>query len=46
LRELDLPPFHDIGHRDEPVREPDGVERELLGATLSATDLVIVTPLY
>jgi multimeric flavodoxin WrbA len=46
LRDLELPPFHDIGARDEPVREPEGAERLLLEATLAATDLVIVTPLY
>jgi multimeric flavodoxin WrbA len=46
LRDLELPPFHDIGARDDPMREPEGVERMLLDATLAATDLVIVTPLY
>jgi multimeric flavodoxin WrbA len=46
LRDLDLPPFRDTVDRDEPVREPAGVERHLLDATLAATDLVIVTPLY
>ena len=46
LRDLDLPPFRDTEDRDEPVREPAGVERQLLDATLAATDLVIVTPLY
>jgi multimeric flavodoxin WrbA len=46
LRDLELPAFHDIGARDDPVREPEGVERLLLDATLAATDLVFVTPLY
>jgi multimeric flavodoxin WrbA len=46
LRDLELPPFHDIGARGDPMREPEGVERMLLDATLAATDLVIVTPLY
>ncbi len=46
LRDLDLPPFRDIGHRGDPVGEPAGVERMLLEATLAATDLVLVTPLY
>jgi multimeric flavodoxin WrbA len=46
LRDLELPAFHDIGARDDPVHEPQGVERLLLDATLAATDLVIVTPLY
>jgi multimeric flavodoxin WrbA len=46
LRDLELPPFHDIGARDDPMGEPEGVERMLLDATLAATDLVIVTPLY
>lgn len=46
LRDLELPPFRDIEHRDDPVGEPSGVERLLLDATLAATDLVLVTPLY
>jgi multimeric flavodoxin WrbA len=46
LRDLDLPPFLDMKHRDEPVREPAGAERLLLDETLNATDLVLVTPLY
>jgi multimeric flavodoxin WrbA len=46
LRDLKLPPFRDIEHRDDPVGEPAGVERLLLQATLAATDLVLVTPLY
>lgn len=46
LRDLELPPFRDIEHRDDPVGEPAGVERLLLDATLAATDLVLVTPLY
>jgi multimeric flavodoxin WrbA len=46
LRDLELPPFRDIEHRGDPVGEPAGVERLLLDATLAATDLVLVTPLY
>jgi multimeric flavodoxin WrbA len=46
LRDLELPPFRDIEHRDDQVGEPVGVERLLLDATLAATDLVLVTPLY
>jgi multimeric flavodoxin WrbA len=46
LRDFELPPFRDIEHRDEPAGEPAGVERLLLDATLAATDLVLVTPLY
>jgi len=46
LPDLQLPPFRDIEHRDDPVGEPAGVERLLLDATLAATDLVLVTPLY
>ncbi len=46
LRDLELPPFRDIERRDDSVGEPTGVERLLLDATLAATDLVLVTPLY
>jgi NAD(P)H-dependent FMN reductase len=46
LSDLEMPAFRDTGHRDEPVAEPAGAERLLLDQTLSATDLVLVTPLY
>lgn len=47
LADLPLQPFGDIRH-DGPgeYREPVGHERTLLDATLDATDLVIVSPLY
>jgi multimeric flavodoxin WrbA len=41
-----VPPFRDIERRDDPIPEPAGAERLLLEATLAATDLVLVTPLY
>jgi multimeric flavodoxin WrbA len=48
LSELNLPPFEDIRH--VPGRgtypQPDGAMRMLLDATLAATDLVFVAPLY
>lgn len=46
LRDLPMPAFRDVRHRDDPVRVPAGPERLLLDETLAATDLVIVTPLY
>jgi NAD(P)H-dependent FMN reductase len=46
LGDLEMPAFRDTRQRDEPVAEPAGVERLLLGETLAATDLVLVTPLY
>lgn len=47
LETLRLPDFVDVRH--EPGREytwPSGTEETLLNATLSATDLVIASPLY
>jgi NADPH-dependent FMN reductase len=47
LRDLPLPPFEDHRHpRGYPYPEPAGNERLLLDATIGATDLVIVSPLY
>jgi multimeric flavodoxin WrbA len=46
LRDLPMRAFRDVRHRDDPVQEPAGPERLLLDETLTATDLVIVTPLY
>lgn len=47
LAELPLAPFRDVRHEgDEVYPEPTGNERELLDATLAATDLVIASPLY
>ena len=45
LSELPLPPFPDTDH-DAGARSVAGNERTLLDATLAATDLVIVSPLY
>src|SRR5690349_16308871 len=48
LRDLPLDPFrdrrHDAGGGAYPY--PDGADRVLLEATLAATDLVLVSPLY
>ncbi|MFE4976488.1 NAD(P)H-dependent oxidoreductase [Kitasatospora sp. NPDC056651] len=42
-----LPPFRDLRHiGDGSYPEPTGHERTLLDATLAATDLVFVAPLY
>ncbi|MFJ7247358.1 flavodoxin family protein [Kitasatospora sp. NPDC098652] len=42
-----LPPFQDLRHTgDGRYPEPVGHERTLLEATLAATDLVLVAPLY
>ncbi|WP_026163608.1 flavodoxin family protein [Kribbella catacumbae] len=47
LAELPLAPFRDLRHEGSGVYpEPVGNERELLDATLAATDLVIASPLY
>ncbi|MEV6417951.1 NAD(P)H-dependent oxidoreductase [Kribbella sp. NPDC051718] len=47
LAELPLAPFHDLRHEGAGAYpEPTGNERELLDATLAATDLVIASPLY
>ncbi|MGW2866675.1 NAD(P)H-dependent oxidoreductase [Kitasatospora sp. NPDC001119] len=47
LDEHPLPPFRDLRHTgDGTYPEPAGHERTLLDATLAATDLVFVAPLY
>ncbi|WP_328325948.1 NAD(P)H-dependent oxidoreductase [Kribbella sp. NBC_00382] len=47
LTESPLEPFRDVRHEGAGVYpEPTGNERELLDATLAATDLVIASPLY
>jgi multimeric flavodoxin WrbA len=47
LRDLPLAPFEDHRHpRGYAYPEPSGHERLLLEATMEATDLVIVSPLY
>ncbi|MFE6223549.1 flavodoxin family protein [Streptomyces sp. NPDC057854] len=45
LNALDLPDFQD-GRHESAGHEPGEVERELLRATVEATDVVIVSPLY
>ena len=47
LPDLDLPPFEDLRHvGGEAYPMPTGSLRLALDATLSATDLVLVAPLY
>jgi putative NADPH-quinone reductase len=47
LSELDLPPFADIRHSGEGIYpQPQGDAALLLDATLAATDIVMVAPLY
>jgi multimeric flavodoxin WrbA len=47
LLDLDLPPFEDIRHSGDGIYpQPDGPSRALLEATLWASDLVMVVPLY
>ncbi|MCX5384982.1 flavodoxin family protein [Streptomyces sp. NBC_00083] len=47
LVDLELPPFRDIRHGEDPVPPaPTGDAARLLDATLAATDLVIASPLY
>ncbi|MGW2249341.1 flavodoxin family protein [Kitasatospora sp. NPDC001660] len=47
LSDHPLPPFEDLRHvGDGTFPEPEGHERALLDATLEATDLVFVAPLY
>lgn len=47
LMDLDLPPFEDIRHDGHGVYPaPTGDLKTLFDATLAATDLVFVTPLY
>lgn len=46
LMDLPLPPFEDIRHSVGVYPQPEGNERVLFDATLSATDLVFAVPLY
>jgi multimeric flavodoxin WrbA len=46
LMDLPLPPFEDIRHSVGVYPEPEGNERILFDATLAASDLVFVVPLY
>ena len=48
LAELKLPPFADLRHASDKAWAPavEGPARQLLEATLAATDLVMVTPVY
>jgi multimeric flavodoxin WrbA len=46
LQELTLPPFSDLRHDPGGFPPPAGASLELANATLAATDLVFVTPVY
>ncbi|MFJ3665703.1 flavodoxin family protein [Streptomyces sp. NPDC090106] len=46
LAEHPLPDFRDLRHDSDHVRPTDGTVGLLLDATLAATDVVIVSPLY
>lgn len=46
LRDHALPPFEDIRHSAGEHPQPEGSAQILLEATLAATDLVLVAPLY
>jgi multimeric flavodoxin WrbA len=46
LAEHELEPFRDVRHSDGSFGPPEGVAATLAEATLWATDLVIVTPVY
>jgi multimeric flavodoxin WrbA len=46
LAELPLPPFVDIRHASGVYPQPQGHEATLAEATLWATDLVVVSPVY
>ncbi|WP_369183630.1 flavodoxin family protein [Streptomyces sp. Y1] len=46
LEDHPLPPYRDLRHADAEQPEPAGHLRTLLDATLAATDLVFVAPLY
>jgi multimeric flavodoxin WrbA len=46
LADLPLAPFEDIRHSVGVYPEPKGHERVLFDATLAATDLVFIVPLY
>lgn len=45
LADLPLPPFEDLRHSSG-YGDPEGTAAELARATLDATDLVVVTPVY
>ncbi|MFF8868740.1 flavodoxin family protein [Streptomyces massasporeus] len=46
LTELPVPDFEDLRHDSDHVRPTEGNVARLLDATLDATDIVIVSPLY
>lgn len=47
LLDLDLPQFHDVRHEGDGIYPPPGEAGQLLlDATLAATDIVMVAPLY
>jgi len=46
LNQMTLPPFEDIRHHGGEYPMPTGNLRQLLDATLDATDLVLVSPVY
>lgn len=46
LTELPVPDFEDLRHDSDHVRPTEGTVARLLEATLAATDIVIVSPLY
>jgi multimeric flavodoxin WrbA len=46
LTELPVPDFEDLRHDSDHVRPTEGNVARLLDATLAATDIVIVSPLY
>ena len=46
LADLPLPPFVDLRHAAGVYPEPQGAARVLLDATLAASDLVLVSPVY
>lgn len=46
LLDLPLPPFEDIRHPVSGYGLPEGNEKVLFDATLTATDIVIASPLY
>lgn len=46
LRDYALPPFEDLRHSGQSYAMPTGAARELLQATLEASDIVFVTPVY
>jgi multimeric flavodoxin WrbA len=46
LLDYPLAPFEDLRHPQSTYGLPQGLEKDLMEATLAATDLVLVTPLY